>query len=122
MIKLLHVEDDADIREIALIALHLSGGFEVAQCGSGEEALLQVQDMTPDVFLLDLMMPGMSGKQALEAFRALDHLSQVPAIFMTARTRKSEQDELRAIGALAVISKPFDPLTLGDMIKATLLR
>jgi CheY-like chemotaxis protein len=120
MIKLLHVEDDADIREIALMALGLSGGFEVVQCGSGEEALIKVQHMTPDVFLLDLMMPGTSGTQALEAFREMDHLVHVPAIFMTARTRQSEQDALRAAGALAVISKPFDPLVLGDTIKATL--
>lgn len=116
MIKVLHVEDDADIREIASIALRMFGSFEVVQCESGEEALAQAEKAKPDVFLLDLMMPGMSGTQTLEELRKIDTLAHVPAIFMTARTLKSEQDGLRAAGAIAVISKPFDPLTLGETI------
>ena len=69
MIRLMHVEDDADIREIAKIALDLSGEFDVVQCSSGEEALAQVKTYTPDVVLLDMMMPGMTGRQTLEKMR-----------------------------------------------------
>jgi two-component system phosphate regulon response regulator PhoB len=118
MIKLLHVEDNADIREIAKLSLQFSGTFDVVQCASGEEALERVVNWTPDVLLLDLMMPGMSGKQTLLQMRLIEGLRDVPAIFMTARTRETEQEELRAAGAVAVISKPFDPLGLADQIKS----
>jgi CheY-like chemotaxis protein len=118
MIKLLHVEDDGDIREIAQMSLDMSGDFEVVQCESGEAALKAVEGFTPDVMLLDMMMPGMTGRQTLEKMREMPHLKDVPAIFMTARAQQSEQDELREIGASEVISKPFDPMSLADQIKA----
>ncbi|EDQ06212.1 Phosphate regulon transcriptional regulatory protein PhoB [Sulfitobacter indolifex] len=120
MIKLLHVEDDADIREIALMALELSGDFDVVQCETGEAALKQVQSYTPDVILLDMMMPGMTGRQTLEKMREMDSLRDVPAIFMTARAQHNEIEELRDLGAADVISKPFDPIALADQVKAAM--
>ncbi|KIN70333.1 Response regulator receiver domain protein [Sulfitobacter noctilucae] len=117
MIKLLHVEDDADIREIAEMALGLSGEFEIVQCISGEAALAQIENYTPDVLLLDMMMPGMTGRQTLEKMREKPHFATIPAIFMTARAQHAEIEELLATGAAEVISKPFDPMTLGDQIK-----
>lgn len=117
MIKLLHVEDDADIREIALMALDLSGEFSVVQCSSGEEALAKVETYTPDVVLLDMMMPGMTGRQTLEKMRGKPDFANVPAIFMTARAQHAEIEELLQIGAADVISKPFDPMSLPDQIK-----
>ncbi|MEP1765672.1 MAG: response regulator [Sulfitobacter sp.] len=116
MIKLLHVEDDADIREIAKLSLELSGEFEVVQCCSGPEALVRVRDYIPDVILLDMMMPGMSGKETLAQMRHLPDLAKTPAIFMTARAQEAELEELRAIGAAEVICKPFDPMSLGAQI------
>lgn len=120
MINLLHVEDDADIREIAMMALDISGDFSVIQCDSGEAALAQVESYTPDVVLLDMMMPGMTGRQTLERMRQLPHMTKVPAIFMTARAQEDEVDELRALGGAEVISKPFDPMSLTDQIKQAL--
>lgn len=117
MIKLLHVEDDADIREIAKLSLELSGEFEVVQCESGPDALALVESYTPDIILLDMMMPGMTGKETLEQMRTMPHLNKTPAIFMTARAQQSELAELRAIGATEVISKPFDPMALAGQIK-----
>ena len=120
MIKLRHVEDDPDIREIAEMALSSSGEFEVVQCDCGEAALAKVRDYTPDVILLDMMMPGMTGRQTLEKMRELPSLAEVPAIFMTARAQHGEIEELLQSGAADVISKPFDPMTLGDMVKAAM--
>jgi len=120
MLKILHVEDDADIREIAQMALELSGDFEVVQCVSGESALETINDFTPDVLLLDMMMPGMTGQQTLEHIRKRPHLAEIPAIFMTARAQRAEIQEFKDLGAADVISKPFDPITLGDQIKAIL--
>jgi len=116
MIRILHVEDDADIREIAELALSMSGEFELLQCASGQEALEQVEEFRPDVLLLDMMMPGMSGRETLELMRENTSIPFVPAIFMTARAQHAEIEKLRACGAASVISKPFNPLSLGDQI------
>ncbi len=122
MIRLLHVEDDADIREIAEMSLGLSGEFEIRQCASGEAALACVEDFGPDVLLLDMMMPGMTGRQTLSKIQEIPAFCSVPAIFMTARAQHNEIEELRKAGAVAVISKPFDPISLGDQIKSAIGR
>lgn len=120
MIKLLHIEDDADIREIAKLSLELSGAFEVVQCETGPEALTRVGEFMPDVILLDMMMPGMTGEGTLQHMRKIPALADTPAVFMTARAQAAELDELRAIGAVDVIRKPFDPMALSDQIKAAM--
>nr|WP_138936527.1 response regulator [Roseovarius arcticus] len=120
MIKILHVEDDADIREIAKLALSLSGQFEVLQCASGQEALQQVGTFRPDVLLLDMMMPGMTGCEVLDKIREMPSIPFGLTIFMTARAQHAEIERLHACGAASVISKPFDPLLLGDQIMAVL--
>lgn len=117
MIKILHVEDDADIREIAMMALELSGEFEVFQCSSGQEAIANAVAFGPDVLLLDMMMPGMTGRETLDQMRKDALLKNVPAIFMTARAQHSEIEELLKTGAIDVIAKPFDPMALPEQIK-----
>jgi DNA-binding response OmpR family regulator len=120
MMRLLHVDDDDDILEISRIALEISGDIELVQCASGEEAIRKVNDFIPDVFLLDVMMPVMSGPQTLEKLRERLGLENVPAIFMTARTSTADKKQLFDLGAIDVISKPFDPLTLSAQIKSAL--
>ncbi|OIQ69977.1 response regulator ArlR [mine drainage metagenome] len=116
--KILHVEDDADIREIALIALETVGGLTVEQCASGKDALLRVSAFQPDLFLLDVMMPCMTGEETLLAFRAMPQFSSTPVIFMTAKAQHSEVEKLKQHGALDVITKPFDPMELANQILA----
>ncbi|MEB8386961.1 response regulator [Rhodobacteraceae bacterium KMM 6894] len=120
MIKVLHVEDDADIREITQMALALSGEFLVVQFKSGEEALVQVESFKPDVILLDVVMPDMTGPQMFERMRQMPSVANVPTVFMTARTHQNDIDALLAAGAVDVISKPFDPLSLGHKIQEIL--
>lgn len=111
-LKIVHVDDDPDIREISRIALELVGGLEVVQFASGQEALAGALAAQPDLFLLDVMMPGMSGEQTLQALRAIPAFATTPAIFMTAKAQHSDIDTLKAAGALEVIVKPFDPMLL----------
>ncbi len=120
--RLLHVEDDLDILEIAQMALGLSGAFEVMQCSSPANALIQAEAFAPEVLLLDMMMPGMSGDALLLELRTRPNLAQVPAIFMTARVQPYEISALIEKGALDVIVKPFDPMTLADQIIAIVNR
>src|SRR5581483_6570821 len=114
--RLLYVEDERDIRKIALVSLRDVGGFEVTLAASGPEALEKVVAARPDVILLDVLMPGMDGPETLRELRKLPEASGTPVIFMTAKVEAREVAALRQMGALGVIAKPFEPLGLADQI------
>lgn len=118
--KILHVEDDKDVQEITRIALQLSDDFELLQCLSATEALGVAADFCADILLLDVMMPEMTGDTLLAKLRELPHYAEIPAIFMTARAHDGEIAALKQAGGIAVIVKPFDPLSLGQQITAAL--
>jgi len=118
--RILHVEDDADIRELTQMALGMTGGFEVQSFESGLDALTETDPHQVDVFLFDLMMPDISGDMLLDRFRQLEGFEETPAIFMTARAQPDIKDFLIQKGALGVIAKPFDPVTLGNQINSIL--
>src|ERR1700710_1645950 len=107
--RILFVEDDPDIQVVATLALESLGGFSVLGCASGAEALARFADYTPDLVLLDVMMPGLDGPATLEALRRLP-AGSVPVVFMTARVQAHEILQYRAMGAVEVIAKPFDPM------------
>lgn len=116
--KVLYVEDEDDIRTIAQLALEAVGGLTLKSCSSGEEAVRAAVSFAPDLILLDVMMPGMDGPSTLAALHKLDSLKEVPVIFMTAKVQPSEIAHYRSLGALDVIAKPFDPMTLADQVRA----
>jgi len=120
MNRLLYVEDERDIREIALVSLRDVGGFDVTLARSGREALQKVSAAWPDVILLDVMMPGMDGPTTLRELRKLPEVSRTPVIFMTAKVQPQEIEAFRKMGALDVIAKPFEPLGLADHIRSIL--
>jgi len=115
--RILYVEDEPDIQAVAKLALEAIGGFEVKVCGSGKEALDSAPAFSPDLILLDVMMPGMDGPTTLQAMRALPELAHTPVIFMTAKVQPQEVAGYKNLGALDVIPKPFDPMTLADNVK-----
>jgi CheY-like chemotaxis protein len=116
--KVLYVEDDADIRTIASLALETVGGLTLQACASGAQALAEAAAFGPDLLLLDVMMPGMDGPTTLARLRELPVTRDVPVIFMTAKVQASEVQHYKALGALGVISKPFDPMTLAAQVQA----
>lgn len=116
--RILMVEDDLDIRSIAHLSLTAVGGFTVALCASGEEALAQAEAFAPDLILLDVMMPGLDGPATLAALRAKPALAAVPALFMTAKVQPQEVVHYRELGALDVVAKPFDPMALPGQLRA----
>lgn len=115
--RILYVEDEPDIQAVARVALELLGGFEIQVCSHGLEALQQVRDFAPDLVLLDVMMPGMDGPATLQRLRADPATAHIPVIFLTAKVQESEVALYQAMGALNVIAKPFDPMTLGDQVR-----
>jgi|TARA_Y100000031_G_scaffold62776_1_gene70636 CheY-like chemotaxis protein len=116
--RILHVDDEPDIREVAKLALEGVGGFTVEACASGEEACEVAPRFKPDLILLDVMMPIMDGPSTLRALRDDDETAQIPIVFMTAKVQKLEIAEFKKLGAIDVIEKPFDPMTLSDQVKA----
>lgn len=115
--RILYVEDDQDIRAVALLALQTLGGFEVEACEDGQQALARAEGFAPQLIVLDVMMPGLDGPATLQRLRALASLRDVPAVFMTAKVQPSEVAALREAGAADVIAKPFDPMTLADTLR-----
>ncbi len=114
--KILYVEDEPDIQAVAKIALEAVGGFELRVCSGGQEALDAAIEFAPDLFLLDVMMPGMDGPTTLIALQKMVGLETVPAIFMTAKVQPQEIEYFKSLGAIEVIAKPFDPMTLAQTI------
>jgi CheY-like chemotaxis protein len=114
--RILYVEDENDIRTVTAMALEAVGGFTVISCDSGKEALATAPDANADLILLDVMMPGMDGLATLGALRGLPQTADTPVIFMTAKVQASEIQHYMRLGAVDVISKPFDPMTLSAQI------
>ena len=114
--RVMMVEDEADIQTIARLALEVLGQFTVVICSSGPQALAEAPLFKPDLILLDVMMPGMDGPTTLGTLRADPHTAGIPVIFMTAKVQTHEVAQYQALGALDVISKPFDPMTLSSKI------
>jgi CheY-like chemotaxis protein len=116
--RILYVEDEPDIQAVARMALEAVGGFTLQVCSSGEEALQTAVEFGPDLLLLDVMMPGMDGPTTLQELRNLPDLANTPAVFMTAKVQPQEIEQFKSFGALDVIPKPFDPMTLSGQIAA----
>jgi len=119
-IIVLHVDDDDDIRVITELAFSLDPDFELVQCASGLEAIERAKGIQPDLLLLDMVMPGLSGEETWERLNADFGMAGTPTIFMSARAEKSFSKDLLQKGATAVITKPFDPMTLCAEIKSAL--
>ena len=109
-------EDDPDLQIILEAALGI-GKLEAVVCESGIELLKKLKTHTPDLILLDVMMPGLDGPETLVALRKLPQTENTPVIFVTARVQPSEVQSYLVLGAIAVIAKPFDPATLANRIK-----
>ena len=116
--RILYVEDEADIRTVAQLALESVGGFQVMACPGGKEAVASAPQFAPDLIVLDVMMPGMDGPTTLAELRKLDGLEKTPVVFMTAKVQPPEIDFYKSLGAVEVIVKPFDPMALSDQVRA----
>ncbi|MBL8269438.1 response regulator [Steroidobacter sp.] len=116
--EILYVDDEPDIREIVQMALGLEPTLSVSTADSGVRALQSMQAHRPDLVLLDVMMPSMDGPTTLQQMRSQPELQAIPVIFMTAKAMPQEVARFRALGAAAVIAKPFDPMLLAEHVFA----
>lgn len=116
--KILIIDDEEDIREVATLTLETMAGFEVITASDGISGVSKAEQEQPDVILLDVMMPGVDGMVTFERLRQNDSTREIPVVFMTAKVQAADRKRLSDLGARGIISKPFDPMTLADEVIA----
>jgi CheY-like chemotaxis protein len=122
VVRILHIDDDSDIREVVAMSLELDPEFAVRGCASGAEGLADAAEHPPDIILLDVMMPIMDGPATLAQLRRNPRTAGIPVLFMTARIQKRDLDHFKSLGAIDVIAKPFDPTTLAASVRGLCAR
>jgi len=115
--RVLHVDDEPDIREVVELSLSLDPDLAVRSCGSGGDALTAAAAWSPNLILLDVMMPTMDGPTTLAHLRRSPSTANIPVVFMTARAQPRELEHFASLGAEGVIAKPFDPMTLASAVR-----
>jgi CheY-like chemotaxis protein len=120
--RLLCADDEEDIRTILQLALSLDPDLEIELVDSGEAALARARSSRFDAIILDGMMPGLDGYETCRRLKADPATTNVPVVFLTARTQRAEIEQALTIGAVACLMKPFDPMTLAAELRAALGR
>ena len=118
--KVLIIDDESDIRRIARLGLERVGKMQVVDAASGAEGIEKARAEKPDAVLLDVMMPGQDGPATLQSLRADPLTASIPVIFLTAKALASEVERLRSLGAMGVLTKPFDAMALASQVRALL--
>ncbi len=116
--RILIIDDEDDIREVAQLSLETVPGWEVLTACSGREGLEMAVVGQPDVILLDVMMPDMDGPTTFQKLQARPEISHIPVVLLTAKVQAADRRRFSTLGFKAVLAKPFDPLTLADQLAA----
>jgi DNA-binding response OmpR family regulator len=114
--RVLVADDDPIILRLLEVNLGLEG-FAVVTAGRGEEAIRQAQEMRPDLIILDVMMPGMSGYDVAGQLRNDPDTAGIPIVFLSARAQEEDRKRGHALGVAAYVTKPFDPAELVDIVR-----
>jgi len=116
--RVLVVEDDADIQKVIRMSLKMRGVAEIVLVDTGADCLERLKGFTPDVILLDVMMPHLDGYETCRRLKQNPATRDIPIVFLTARVQKADRERGLKLGALGYLTKPFDPMTLHDQILA----
>lgn len=114
--KILYAEDEMDIQSIAQMSLEMMGSYTLKVCSNGQEAIDSVESFQPDLLLFDVMMPLKDGPAAYQEIISKPGFENIPVVFMTAKVQNHEIQEYKDMGAIDVIPKPFDPMTLAQTL------
>jgi CheY-like chemotaxis protein len=118
--KILIIDDEEDIREVAALSLETVAGWTVISANSGAQGLARAIEHQPDAILLDVMMPGMDGPTTVRELRKNPVTASIPILLLTAKVQASDQRRFADLGVQAILFKPFDPLTLSQQIATAL--
>lgn len=120
MPKVLLVDDEDSVREVAQMSLEVMAGWEVIAVNSGAEALKVAAAEQPDAILLDVMMPEMDGPMTFMELRKTEATRAIPVILLTAKIQTHDRARFADLGVAGVISKPFDPARLHEAVEEIL--
>jgi two-component system, OmpR family, alkaline phosphatase synthesis response regulator PhoP len=118
--RVLVIDDEDDIREVAQLSLEMTTDWEIVTASSGAGGIEAAARDRPDAILLDVMMPDMDGPTTFAELRADPATAQIPVILLTAKAQASDRARFLELGVNGVLTKPFDPLTLGADVAAAL--
>jgi CheY-like chemotaxis protein len=118
--RILIVDDEDDIREVAQVSLELLGHYEVLTASCGRDGVDSARAGRPDAILLDVTMPDLDGPATLAELRADPATRDIPVLFLTAKTQAAERTRLAELGVAGILTKPFDPLKLAAQVAAAL--
>ena len=118
--RILLVDDDQGIREVARTVLEMVGGYDVDTAASGREGLEKARTSPPDAIVLDVMMPGLDGPATFALLQEQPETRDVPVILLTAKTQAADRSRFASIGVAGMLPKPFDPMALCDQIAGIL--
>jgi CheY-like chemotaxis protein len=118
--RILIIDDEEDIRDVAALSLETVAGWDVVVANSGAQGLARAIEQLPEAILLDVMMPGMDGPTTLRELRKNPVTARIPVLLLTAKVQASDQRRFADLGVEAVLFKPFDPMTLSTQISAVL--
>lgn len=118
--RVLIIDDEDDIREVAQTSLEMMGGWEVLTAGSSTEGLVKAEVEQPDAVLLDVMLPDMDGPATFHKLQENPATKQIPVILLTAKVQAADQRRLSNLGVAAILTKPFDPISLADQVAKVL--
>jgi CheY-like chemotaxis protein len=118
--RILVIDNEEYIQEVAKICLETVAGWEVLTASSGQEGIVQAENYQPDAILLDVMMPDMNGLAAFEKLQANPVTKEIPVIFLTAKIQVADRRRYSTLGIKSAIAKPFNPLELAGQVATAL--
>ena len=118
--RVLIVDDESDIREVAGASLEAVGGYEVTTAESGREGIEKAEAWQPDAILLDVMMPEMDGPTTFGRLQDDPATREIPVVLFTAKVQAADRAKFDQLGVAAVMSKPFDPMALSHQLARVL--
>jgi CheY-like chemotaxis protein len=116
--RICYVEDDEDIQRIVRMSLERVGKMTVAVVSDPTQAIEAMAEFRPDLVMLDWMMPVMDGPTLFRQMKLRPETSALPVVFITAKASQRDLDELKSLGAVGTISKPFSPKDLPEQLRA----
>ncbi|WP_375338973.1 response regulator [Ancylothrix sp. D3o] len=118
--RILVIDDEDDIREVAQLSLEMVAGWEVFTAASGSEGIAKAESHQPDAILLDVMMPDMDGPATYKQMQLGSATQHIPVILLTAKVQPNDRRRFAELGVKGVIAKPFEPLMLASQVSQLL--
>jgi two-component system, OmpR family, response regulator len=114
--RIMYVDDDPDLRQIVAMGLKVGGGYTVKVCSSGNQAIAELPGFQPDLLIMDVVMPDMTGPKTVEVMKETPGFPEVPLVFLTSKVNSNELKQYRALGAIGVIRKPMNPMHITTQV------